>query len=335
MKNLAEKKKQLEKPRDALIGSYFGVGIWIMTPLLQFYLSHRVEIQKIHEVVQYDRARPFQWFGEKVTEHRKLGDQDVNKATLADVYKLLRNSAYGKCIMNLKRHTDTFYVDAQEMADVHNNPYHSRTEVIGADCFEVCMRKEKINFNLPMIIGLNVYAWAKLRVLESLYDVLFEFVDKSDYMFLESDTDSIYLALAGDTLEELVPVHKRAAFESVRREWFVLDASQKRTPGLLKVEKTGSAFIGLCSKCYVVVGDRDSEAKAKGVQLRRNKTLLSFDNFYKILFDLPGAQTEAYNIGIRPLNGDVCTYVQEKYGLTPLYVKRECMPDGSTRPLAI
>lgn len=143
------------------------------------------------------------------------------------------------------------------------------------------------------------------------------------------------MALAADTLEELIIPEKREAFEAIKGEWFVLDPSQKRTPGLLKVEKTGSKFLGLCSKCYIVVDDsgEKDEAKAKGVQLRRNKDILTFENFEKILFEREGARIEAYNVSIRPINGEVCTTMQEKFGLTPLYNKRKCNPDGSTTPL--
>lgn len=238
-------------------------------------------------------------------------------------------SAYGKCITSLKKHKDTRFTDGQEMFDLHNDPYHHKTETVSDDCFEVSLRKKKINFNLPMIIGLSVYNYAKLRVLEFIYDVLLKCVSKTDFMFLESDTDSIYLALSADSLEDIIIPEKRALFEALRPKWFVLDDSQKRTPGLLKIEKTAEKFIGLCSKCYIC---DDDHAKTKGMQ-DRNKEIMKFLNFYKVLFDLPGAERIAFNVGIRFLKNSIHTYVQSKQGLTSLYVKRLCMPNGSTAPL--
>lgn len=113
------------------------------------------------------------------------------------------------------------------------------------------------------------------------------------------------------------------------------DVSQKRTPGLLKIEKVADKFIGLCSKCYLLEdSDKKVTVKAKGVQAR-NEHIFSFENFRRLLFNLPGAEPVAFNMGIRPVGDGVATYYQEKVGLTGFYCKRICLPDGSSLPLNI
>lgn len=335
MQQIAEENGRLKKPEDALIGSYFGKEIWLMTPLLKFYHDHGLKITKIHEVVQFDGVKVFEWFGQTVTEHRKQGDADKNKAILAEVFKLLGNSAYGKCITNLRRHQDIFYADTAELDQWHNEACHSKSVEVAENCFEIRNQKKEIEFNLPMVIGLAVYNYAKLRVLAFIYDVLLVYFDKADYMFLESDTDSVYLAISAPNLEDLVKPELRAQFDAIKHNWFVQDPSQKRTPGLLKVEKEADKFIGLCSKCYICVGsDGEITAKAKGAQAR-NKDIMTFENFYKVLFNLPDACRVAFNVGIRPVEQVPRTYFQEKKGLTSFYAKRICLPDGSTLPLKL
>lgn len=92
---------------------------------------------------------------------------------------------------NLKRHKDACFTDEKEMAKAHNNSYHDKTEGFTEDCFQVFSKKKTVDFNLPMTIGISAYFYAKLRVLEFMYDVLLEYVSKDDFIFLESNTDSI------------------------------------------------------------------------------------------------------------------------------------------------
>lgn len=168
------------------------------------------------------------------------------------------------------------------------------------------------------------------------------------------------MALATENLKDAVPIEKLPEFVMVEKDWFVIHPSQKRVPGLLKVsvktfsrcqtffslflifqvEKTGSKYCGLCSKCYVVVPEEGAKGEdkvaAKGVQLRRNAELLTYENFVKVLNGEEDAQTTAFNVGIREMNGHgVVTYVQAKTGLTSFYCKRRVIENDRTLPLLI
>jgi hypothetical protein len=257
---------------------------------------------------------------------------------LALLWKLLGNAAYGKTLTRLHNHRETFYCDAAEIANQHNDPLFYGSTKITDGCYEVQKYKKQVEFNLPMQIGLAVYGWAKHKLLKFIYEVLQKYVPKSEYEFLESDTDSIYLAISQDTLKKCIPADRLAEFEEIERLWFVMDPSQNRTPGLLKIEEEGTHFIGLNSKTYVVAkseDDPDPKKSAKGVQIKRNASMLTFRNFEKVLKREADAQQMAINVGIRPINGVMCTYVQQKNGLSPLYFKRICSPNFRTKPLEI
>ena len=52
-----------------------------------------------------------------------------------------------------------------------------------------------------MQIGFFVYQNAKLRMLPFYYDVLDKYLDRSDFQYCEMDTDSAYIAIAGESVE--------------------------------------------------------------------------------------------------------------------------------------
>lgn len=89
MREMAEKKGLLKKPRDCLINSYHGERIWLMTPMLVFLQEHGVECKQIYEVVLYDEERTFEDFVATVTTMRQRGDVDKSMELLATLYKLL------------------------------------------------------------------------------------------------------------------------------------------------------------------------------------------------------------------------------------------------------
>ena len=54
---------------------------------------------------------------EQVTEARRTGDVEKSKALLAEVFKLLGNSGYGKLIKALKRQTKVIYTKDEKVVD--------------------------------------------------------------------------------------------------------------------------------------------------------------------------------------------------------------------------
>jgi hypothetical protein len=92
-----EGKKAMNTPRRALIGSYEGKKMMMISPLAQWYLNtKKMTITNVHQVIQYLPAPCFAQFGKDVSDARRAGDADPNKAIIADTMKLLGNSAYGK-----------------------------------------------------------------------------------------------------------------------------------------------------------------------------------------------------------------------------------------------
>ena len=90
MKAFAEKHNLMRRPRRSLIGSYFGEKILLATPLIKWYLEHGLKVTKIYQIIQYTPVPCFKPFGEAVSDARRAGDVDSNKAIIADTMKLVR-----------------------------------------------------------------------------------------------------------------------------------------------------------------------------------------------------------------------------------------------------
>ena len=88
-----------------LVGAWSAQKLLLYAQLLRRYVAHGAVITAVHRTIDYEATKIFTWIVEQVTEARRTGDVDKSKALLAEVFKLLGNSAYGKLIKALERQT--------------------------------------------------------------------------------------------------------------------------------------------------------------------------------------------------------------------------------------
>ena len=89
-----------------------------------------------------------------------------SKALLAEVFKLLGNSGYGKLIEALERQTNTIYTKKEKIVDqALRSAFFSDLDEIG-EAYELESRKPRITIRRPFQVGIAVYQLAKLRTLD-------------------------------------------------------------------------------------------------------------------------------------------------------------------------
>ena len=219
-------------------------------------------IKKVYRTIDYKPAKIFPWFVEQVTEARRTGDVEKSKALLAEVFKLPGNSGYGKLIEALEWQTNIIYTKDEKVVDrALRSAYFSDLDGIG-QAYELESRKPRITIRRPFQVGIAVYQLAKLRMLEFYYDFLDRYFDRRDFELIQMDTDSNYIAISGDRLEDIVRPELNSEFEAQKKQWLAWDKWSGRTPGLFKLECVGSRMIALSSKCYFI----DDQGKKKEVQ---------------------------------------------------------------------
>ena len=360
MKQYANTNGLMKQPRRTLVGSYQGNKILLATPLLRWYLNHGLTITKIYQVIQYWPNDCFKQFGEEVSQARRNGDAHPDQAIIADTMKLLGNSAYGKTITNKDKHQDMYFCDDEDAPKKINEPQFRQLNMIHEDLYEIEMAKKKIKYNLPLHIGFFVYQYAKLRMLEFYYDFIDVYLNREDFQYIEMDTDSAYIALAGPSLEELVKPHLKAQFYKEWDRWFPAEACiahqkefvntklagqkwqpkeccemkkkyDRRTPGLFKIEWEGRGMVALCSKTYFGWGEKN-KCSTKGISKTQNT--IDKEHFLQVL--KTKQSSGGVNVGFQVKNNTVYTYQQQRNALSYLYPKRKVMEDGiTTVPLMI
>ena len=347
MKNVCQNLGEFKTPRRSLIGSYFGKQIMVASPLIKWYCAHGLIVNNITSFVRYEPIPCFAKFATEVADARRAADNDRSGTAAGNTAKLVGNALYGKTITNKEKHCDIKYTKSDKTTQYTNDPLFQHMVNIDDTTYEVQLHKGTVTHDLPIQIGFWVYCLAKMRMLEFYYDFLIKFFDQSKFELSQMDTDSLYFAIAGKELKEILKPDMRASFYRERHHWLPshhCDACtdeyvttkvtgkdwhkkpccddrfnyDKRTPGLFKLEFQGDKILALCSKSYICVDGDESKMAHKGVNGKQNN--LQFTNYENVLES--SSQLATTNRGIRVWQKNVTTYSQTKVGLTSIYIKR-------------
>ncbi|EGZ13265.1 hypothetical protein PHYSODRAFT_335033 [Phytophthora sojae] len=292
-----ERKQSRAKPARKLIGSYFGEKILIFAPLLKWYISHGMEITKTYSFIKASSHKAFAPFMEAVSNARREGDADKSKAMIAEMMKLVGNSAFGRSGMDMSKHKEVKYESDEKAikSKIEHFTFHGMEEL--NDSCEFTMKKRKLNNKNPIHLSIAIYQLAKLRMLEFYYDCIDIYFDRLNFQYQEMDTDSGYIAFSCEKpFEECIKPELREHFQQHKYEWFPRDYNEtvakfdRRTPGLFKEEWSGDAMVSLASKnyiCYLPDESYKVKVSAKGVQQNggRNGDVLNPDGFESVVRD--------------------------------------------------
>ena len=191
-----------------------------------------------------------------------------------------------------------------------------------------------------MVLLCIMYQLAKLRMLEFYYDFLDKYFSRQDFELCYMDTDSFYLAMSGDSLDEIARPEMKQEYEADKKNWLATDKFSERIPGLFKPEFVGARGVWLTAKCYLVQNkvneDEDDKYSCNGVSKKHND--LHFQRYEDVLdvFLKTRRDTEleeediekAKNVDYRVYDQGVVTYEQNKLGLSGYYDKLYILADG-------
>ena len=250
MRQYAEEHDILSKPRVMLVGSFRGVKILLATPLLRWYLAHGLVVDRVYQIIEYEPNPCFRRFGESVSTARRAGDEDPDKAIIADTMKLLGNSGYGKTVTNVDRHRDVKYCTEIGTSALINNKRFRQLDVVTEDAYEIEMNKSVVKYTLPLHIGFFVYQYAKLRMLQFYYDFVDRYVERPLFQYCEMDTDSAYIALAGESIDGLVRADRRAHYFRHRSQWLPVECCDEHEDDYVCARIAGRPWTVTESCCF-------------------------------------------------------------------------------------
>ena len=108
-------------------------------------------------------------------------------------------------------------------------------------------------------------------MLEFYYDFLDTCFSRQDFELCYMDTDSFYLAMSGDSLDEIVRPELKQAYEADKKNWLATDKFSEKTPGLFKPEFVDTRGVWLTAKCYLVQKEANEDKySCKGVSKKYN-----------------------------------------------------------------
>ena len=328
-----------------LIGSFKADGVVVLTSLLKLYLEMGMLLTDVEFVVQYERKSVFKWFRDQVSDDRRRADLCEENGPRGLASKLKGNSGYGRVIMNRLAHLSTSYTTKQNVSLHVNSPLFKNMEELSEGVFEVDKKKRKVIWDLPSQIGLAVYSHAK-EIIIRFWLFIFNHIKPSHYELVEMDTDSLYLALACENLDDCIKPEMIESWNANKHKYFVSDDEvtmvdyngekvskkqyEQRTAGLFKVECRARGIVALSSKLYITY-DADGmpiKTSCKGTQQKRNNLL---PNHYKnVLFTGKSHVIENAGFITRKQNNasKIDTYTHKKVGLSYFYAKRKILADG-------
>ena len=254
---------------------YRGDRILLATPLLRWYMDNDLEVMHGYHVIEYDPILCFRRFGDALSTARRERDVHAHKIIVANTMKLLGNSGYVN------------YCTEKVASRMVNDRRFRQLDIVLDDAYEIEMSKKTVTYAQPIHVGFFVLQYAKMRILQLYYDFINIYVERPLFQYCEMDTDSAYLALAGETVDALVTPELRDHYFRHCSEWLPSEccvdheseyvgcrhaghpwigsascciarrAYDERTPGLFKVDWSVDGFVGLCSKIYYCFGATD------------------------------------------------------------------------------
>ena len=356
MKEYAEQNDILKRPRRMLISSFHLKRGPIITPLLRFYLDQGLIVDEVFWFIEYTPKKSFGSFVDRVVQARREGDKNKNSTVVAETMKLIGNSAYGYQIMDRSKHTETKYVIGSHVDKIINNQFFKNMNELPYNIFEAELSKKEVVHKEPIIIGFFILQYAKLTMLELYYNFFYKYCDVNKFELIEMDTDSLYMSIADESIQDLIRPEMVNAWTSVRsndcRDVFDADGTKnffprdccsihnnfdQRTPGLFKEEFRCTEMVALCSKTYCCHDEHSSTVKLSSKGLNKSSLIncSPMEKYLKVLNEQ--AQIRLINRGFRVVTSTaVYTYELMKNGLSYFYPKRKVRADGiHTDPLDI
>ena len=109
-------------------------------------------------------------------------------------------------------------------------------------------------------------------MLEFYYDFLDEYLNRRDFELIQMDTNSIYMAISGNSINEIVKPELREEYHNGGKGKFLSTSKDHdRTPGLFKQEFQKTTIIDQIIECYCAEDDKSSaKFSCKGVSKKHN-----------------------------------------------------------------
>ncbi|KAA6403911.1 MAG: hypothetical protein EZS28_000567 [Streblomastix strix] len=117
-------------------------------------------------------------------------------------YKLIINSSYGYDTLNTKKFGKIKMLDKDDTFIAQHHPNHIGTRRISANTFAVQIKPKTATCFTSIQSGVFTLDNANYWYLNYIYNFMYKCLDRKRFHFVLADTDSIYIAIAGDQAKD-------------------------------------------------------------------------------------------------------------------------------------
>ena len=243
--------------------------------LLQFYLRHGMQLQRVIRGIKFRQAFIF----EKYISYNSSKRAQTNVEFERDFYKLKNNALYGKTVENVRRRLNFRLVNNKnDLLKYTSNPSFTQSIIFSNELVGIKLRKDHITLNKPVYIGQAVLDLSKLEMYELFYDKLKSYESEfitSRISVVGGDTDSFFISVSNcDVYKQLLPAMQRDGLldsSNFSPSHPLFSKTCKAKLGCVKDESEGNCYkewVLLRPKAYsmLCVNSLGSKKRAKGVK---------------------------------------------------------------------
>ena len=310
--------------------SFSSYYLWFLIDTCHFVID---DIKSIIYFTKHDKFNKFV----KTFTNERIKNIGVSKGR--ELFcKTCLNGSYGYDAKNTEKYTKSSIKNKNQtyLAQVFNNFVSTRK--MSEDKYVLTYNPKSYKCDTPLMEAYFTLDNAKYWYLNFYYNFLNKCLDMNKIHYIESDTDSLYLAIAGNPNEGNDQMFKHVIndeefYNKHVYEWLpdpskdVYD--EKKILGLA-VEKYGDSAVALAPKCYTVFNHDGitKSLKLKGVSLKKNK-IISSD--YKDVIDNQSVKS-GRNISLQLKNGQMSKVFITKNALTMTHTKIVVLSNQSCAP---
>ncbi|XP_075231696.1 uncharacterized protein LOC142330354 [Lycorma delicatula] len=225
-------------------------------------------------------------------ELNTLNRQTARNEFEKDLFKLMNNAVFGKCMENVRKRVNIELVSSEKrLMKLISKPTFQDRIIYNETLCAVQCAKEKIYFDKPIYVGLSVLELSKTLMYDFHYDVMKKkygskisllYMD-TDSFFYEVKTDDFYQDLQESTFADYFDTSDYPVAHPCH------SLKNKKVIGKFKDECSGipiREFIGLRAKLYTFkTGPGKIIKKAKGIKKNVVKNEIEFEDYKKCLLD--------------------------------------------------
>ncbi|KAA6378289.1 MAG: hypothetical protein EZS28_026184, partial [Streblomastix strix] len=123
-------------------------------------------------------------------------------STKEKFYKLIINASYGYDTLNTEKFGKIKMLDKADTFNAQHHPSHIGTRRISANTFAVQIKPKIATCFTSIQSGVFTLDNAKYCYLNYIYNFMYKCLDRKRFHFVLADTDSIYIAIAGDPAKD-------------------------------------------------------------------------------------------------------------------------------------